>query len=198
MLLWMIACTGALPEDKTSDDSTPDSAVDSPVDTAPPGPFTLRLPAATSSEGLDHAAECEYTLSVDYECYNANPELRWENVPADAAALVLVFDDPDANGFDHWAVVNLPVDGGGLDAGISGQSASHTLPGESYELRNGFGFTGYLGSCPPSEHVYRWRMWAISEPLPADLTRFGQVEAQAEALSLGLAETCHIYGPATN
>lgn len=202
MLLLLFACTGATPDDKSTDDSAPstdDSAADdSADDSSPPPVFTITVPANTSSEGNPLADQCAFVLPVEYECTNANPEIRWENVPEGAAALVLVFDDPDARGFDHWAVVNLPTDGSGIEAGVSGQSAPGTLPGAAYELENGFGFQGYLGSCPPEPHVYRWRLWAISAPLPADLDRFGQVESQAEALSLGVAETCHVYGPATD
>lgn len=198
--LLFLACTGdktpteSPPPDSSTDDSAVDST-DSPVD---PGPFRLTVPALTSSEGDPLAAECPFVLPVAYECANPNPQILWENVPEGTVALALVFDDPDARGYDHWAVVNLPPEAGGIDEGVSGQTAPGTLPGEAYELENGFGWVGYLGSCPPSPHVYRWRLWALSAPLPTDLTRFGEVENQAEALSLGVAETCHIYGPATN
>ncbi|MFN7143424.1 MAG: hypothetical protein ACK4YP_06595, partial [Myxococcota bacterium] len=66
-----------------------------------------------------------------------------------------------------------------------------------YELENGFGFKGYLGSCPPEAHVYRWRVWALGEPLEEGLDRFAQVERQAEERALAVAETCHLYGPAS-
>jgi phosphatidylethanolamine-binding protein (PEBP) family uncharacterized protein len=42
---------------------------------------------------------------------NISPPLAWKNVPAKAAALVLIVDDPDAPSaqpFCHWVVVNLP------------------------------------------------------------------------------------------
>jgi Raf kinase inhibitor-like YbhB/YbcL family protein len=164
-------------------------------DTAPAGDFVVSLPAATPSDGDALADRCAWELSVDYECYNPNPEVRWENAPAGTAAFVLVLDDPDAGDFEHWAVVNIPATEDGLDAGISGQDIAHTLPGDAYELDNGFGFTGYLGSCPPEPHVYRWRVWALSAALDEGITRFSAVENQAGDAALGVAETCHIYGP---
>ena len=109
----------------------------------------------------------------------------------------VVAPEPHPNDFEHWAVVNLPGEATGLDPGISGQDEASDLPGDAYELENGFGFTGYLGSCPPEPHVYRWRLWALSEALPTDLDAFRQVINQSEDAALGLAETCHIYGPRT-
>lgn len=158
------------------------------------GAFTVTLPAATPYEG-ELGERCGQQLSVEYECRNPNPEVRWAGAPAGTVAFALVLDDPDAGEFDHWAVVNLPGDGGGIDAGVSGEGVEGTLPGEAYELENGFGFVGYLGSCPPEPHVYRWRLWALSAALDEGLSRFDQVERQAEAAALGLAETCHVYGP---
>ncbi len=198
-LFLLLACTAADPA-KDSDPSTgvdTDTPTDTDTtDTTPTGPFTLTIPANTSSKGNKLADQCPYQMDVIYECDNPNPEVRWQNPPAGTAAFALVFDDPDAGDFDHWAVVNIPGDATGLDAGISGDGVDGTLPGDAYELENGSGFTGYLGSCPGSPHVYRWRLWALSEPLDTDLTRFNQVENQAEAAMIDVAEACHIYGPA--
>ncbi len=190
LLPLLFACTGMpLPNDTSGNDTG--------TDTAPPGIFTLSLPGNPSSEGNALADQCAFELPVQYECYNPNPALHWENAPAGTAAFALLFDDPDAGDFPHWAVVNIPATETGLDEGISGRDISPTLPDGAYELENGFGYGGYLGSCPGSPHVYRWRLWALADPLPHDLSRFGQVENQAMDQALGEAATCHIYGPAT-
>ncbi|MDP2306441.1 MAG: YbhB/YbcL family Raf kinase inhibitor-like protein [Pseudomonadota bacterium] len=185
MLLLLTACTS------TPDDSGSYRDTDVPA----PGELAVSIPAATSSTDDPLVGRCAWKLDVSYECENPSPEVRWENPPEGTVAFALVFDDPDAGEFDHWAVVNLPTDATGLEAGVSGRGLGGGLPTGAYELENGSGFTGYLGSCPPEPHVYRWRLWALSEALPTDLDRFSQVENQAADVALGVAETCHIYGP---
>ncbi len=189
MLLLLLACTGGTPD---ADSGTPYVG---PDDTAEPGTFAIALPAATSSAG--HALEdrCAWQLDVAYECRNGNPEVVWTDPPAGTVAYALIFDDPDAGDYEHWAIVNIPVSYNNIDASTSGDGLGDDLPGGAYELENGFGFPGYLGSCPPEAHVYRWRVWALGEELEAGLERFAQVERQAEERALGMAETCHIYGP---
>jgi Raf kinase inhibitor-like YbhB/YbcL family protein len=159
--------------------------------------FAISLPAATSSAGHPNAAECDWQLSADYECAQPNPAIEWVDIPAEAAVLVLIFDDPDAGNFQHWAMVNIPATETGLAAAISGNSVTNTPPGDAYELENGVGWDGYLGSCPPAPHTYRWRLWAVSEPLPSELSTFADVAAAAESVSIDMAETCHVYGPRT-
>lgn len=202
LLSLLLACAGA-PKDEPADTAetgeTGDSgdsgeSGDSGDSGDSGGAFTLVLPAATAYDG-ELAGRCAQQLGVEYECRNPNPEVRWSGAPAGTVAFALVLDDPDADDFDHWAVVNLPGDGDGIEAGVSGDGVEGTLPGAAYELENGFGFVGYLGSCPPAPHVYRWRLWALSEALGEGLSRFDQVESQAEAAALGVAESCHVYGP---
>lgn len=158
-------------------------------------PFSLTIPALTSSAGHPNEAECDGQLPVEYECANASPEVAWSGAPSETVAYVLIFDDPDAGDYDHWAVVNIPADATGLIAGASGDGVTPTMPDGAYELDNGFGWTGYLGSCPPSPHTYRWRMWALPAPLAEGLTSFDEVEAAAASSAIGLAEACHVYGP---
>lgn len=196
ILSFFLGCQNTAKTPPIDDSEAHQDSVDS-TDTQTSLPFSITIPANTSSAGNDLADQCPYVMSVDYECYNPNPEVRWEGLPEGTAALALVFDDPDARDFDHWAVVNIPASEAGLATGISGEGISPQLPGAAYQLQNGFGFDGYLGSCPPAPHVYRWRLWALSAPLETGLSQFREVEQAAEAASLGLAETCHIYGPAS-
>jgi Raf kinase inhibitor-like YbhB/YbcL family protein len=189
LFLLLAACTASDKPDDTA------SLGETDTDSAAPGDFALSIPAATSSAGDPRADECAWALDATFECQNPSPEVRWENPPEGTVAFALVFDDPDAGEFDHWAVVNIPADATSLAAGASGSGIAADLPGAAYQLQNGSGFDGYLGSCPPESHVYRWRLWALSELLPTDLDRFSQVENQAADVALGEAETCHIYGP---
>ena len=71
------------------------------------------------------------------------------------------------------------------------------LPEGATELNNGFGFAGYLGSCPPANHTYRWRLWALSGTVDTAPADFAALEVAANALSLGVAEMSQTFGPKT-
>ena len=80
-------------------------------------------------------------------------------------------EDPDANGFVHWVMVNLPGGDSSMEEGESGSIPSPVIEGAS-----GSGDLGYIGPCPPSgEHGYVFTLYALSEALavgaqPSDLT----------------------------
>jgi len=68
-----------------------------------------------------------------------------------------IMDDPDANGFVHWVVYNIP--------GQVTQLPS-TLTTEGKNSRNQTGFTPF---CPPSntgEHHYRFRIFLLDPSAP--------------------------------
>jgi Raf kinase inhibitor-like YbhB/YbcL family protein len=101
-------------------------------------------------------------IPTEFSCDGANvsPPLSWTGVPAGTAALVLVVDDPDAGGFVHWIVLDLPGTDGSLPQGVS-PTADQPQQGTA-----GFGKAGWGGPCPPSgTHHYQFTMTAISAPL---------------------------------
>jgi len=143
-------------------------------------------------------------LPEDYECYQSNPAILWEGVPEGTEALALIFDDPTAGNFPHWAIYNIPPSATGLDEGISGQGVTNSPPAGASELENGFTYDGYLGSCPcsPTPNTYRWRLWALSEELPDPgpgnaSAQFNELADAAEDASIEELEMSHRYGPAT-
>lgn len=77
---------------------------------------------------------------------NANPPLRWSQVPDGTVELVLVCEDPDAPGqtFVHWMLA-------GIDPNLSGIEED-SLPEGTTEGLNDFGAAGYGGPCPPHGH----------------------------------------------
>ncbi|MGZ0147496.1 YbhB/YbcL family Raf kinase inhibitor-like protein [Kribbella sp. WER1] len=100
-----------------------------------------------------------------YTCDGAgtSPPLAWTGTPADAKALAIVVDDPDApNGtFTHWVVLDLAPDTTSLTEGAApaGKQAD-----------NSAGKPSYFGPCPPSgTHHYRFTVYALSKAtnLPA-------------------------------
>ena len=120
-------------------------------------------PAASSAFALTSSAFGEgEAIPQEFSCdgTNVSPPLSWTGVPSGAAALVLVVDDPDARGFVHWIVLDMPGTDGALPESVS-QTAATPQQG-----RNDFGDVGWGGPCPPSgTHHYRFALTAIAAPL---------------------------------
>lgn len=110
-------------------------------------------------------------IPSDHGCdgRDVSPPLAWSGVPDGTAAFALVVDDPDARGFVHWLVADIPSGTTSLEEG----SAAGIQGG------NDFGRTGYGGPCPPSgTHRYVFTVHALSESL--DLaSRFSADELSA-------------------
>ena len=130
----------------------------------------------------------------EFTCDGADvsPPLAWTGVPTGAGALVLVVDDPDARGFVHWIVLDLPGTDGGLPKGVSPTADS------PQQGRNDFGKVGWGGPCPPSgTHRYRFTLTAIAAPLGLTGQPSGEDVAAAlnEADVLGQAALSGTYRP---
>lgn len=92
---------------------------------------------------------------------DVSPPLQWQGTPAQARALALIVDDPDARGFIHWVAFDLTASGtGALPQAVS---ASPDAPSQGL---NGFGRIGWGGPCPPSgTHRYRFTLYALDDLL---------------------------------
>jgi Raf kinase inhibitor-like YbhB/YbcL family protein len=196
LALCLVACTGG---NDPTDTTTTDTEV-----SQDPGSFTLTVPDLVETTHTELADACDLELPEAFECANGNPEVIWARAPNTTSSFVLIFDDPDAGDFPHWAVWNIPAETTSLAEGASGRDVRANLPDGSSELDNGFGWTGYLGSCPPTPHVYRWRIWAVddtfsfTDPGGDAAASFEALAAAAEAAALGTATACHTYGPAVS
>lgn len=138
----------------------------------------LTSPAFEDGEAIP----ARYTCDGD----DLSPPLAWEGVPDGTAAFVLVVDDPDAGGFVHWLLADIPGDARELpEAGGDGVG----MPG-----RNDFGRTGWGGPCPPSgEHRYRFTLYALSEPIQVDPDAAGDVRDALAHRLLGEAGLTGVY-----
>ena len=95
-------------------------------------------------------------IPSQYACDGADvsPALEITGVPAGAASLALVMDDPDApmGTFDHWLVWNIPAETRRVEEGVEP---------EGVQGRTGFGGFGHGGPCPRSgTHRYRFTVCA--------------------------------------
>jgi Raf kinase inhibitor-like YbhB/YbcL family protein len=124
---------------------------------------------------------------------NVSPPLYWSRVPAEAKALALVVDDPDAPDpaaprmtWAHWVLYNIPASATGLPEAAS----SATMPQGTLQGRNDWHRLGYGGPCPPiGRHRYFFKLYALDALLPdlggpskADLERAmaGHVVGEAQ------------------
>ena len=190
-----IPLVGCPPVADDDDDASDDDDSTEPVDFAVWGPdFIDPIP-------YDHSYECEQNLPPENSCAQPNPEILWEGAPEGTESFVLIFDDPTAGNFPHWAIMNIPGDATSLAAGSSGDGAAGSIPGGSTELDNGFGYEGYLGSCPNGTNEYRWRLWALDTTLDPSLftgiasasAAYSQLADAADEARLERVQMCHVF-----
>jgi Raf kinase inhibitor-like YbhB/YbcL family protein len=151
----------------------------SPIGASSAAPTASSESSTASSEGPSmseqppSAASAAFTLTstafaeggaipTEFSCDGANvsPPLSWAGVPAGTEALVLVVDDPDARGFVHWIVLDLPGTDGSLPQAVSPTADS------PQQGTTSFGKVGWGGPCPPSgTHHYRFTLTALAAPL---------------------------------
>ena len=129
------------------------------------------------------------SIPVQHTCDgdNISPPLAWDDVPEGAAAFVLVVEDPDAGGFVHWLLTDIPGDSRELPEG-AGDAIG--MPGH-----NDFGLSGWGGPCPPSgEHRYVFTLYALSEPIQIEADASPQAVREAIAHRLiGEAQLTGVY-----
>jgi len=84
-----------------------------------------------------------------------NPTLVIEDIPAGTKSLALIVDDPDARGWVHWVVYDIPV---------VTRIEENSIPGK--QGMNDFGKKDYGGPCPPSgTHRYFFKIYALDKEL---------------------------------
>jgi Raf kinase inhibitor-like YbhB/YbcL family protein len=101
-----------------------------------------------------------------YTCDGAglSPHIHLPTPPSGTKSFLLVMDDPDASGFVHWLVYNIPPATRDIPEGASSPSG---LPAGAAEGANSMGNTGYFGPCPPAPdpHHYVLRVYALDTDL---------------------------------
>ncbi len=128
-------------------------------------------------------------IPVEFTCDGPGlvPPVAWSGVPADAAALALVVDDPDAprGTFTNWVVLDLPPTTEELSGG--------QLPHGSVEAANSGGGTSWYPPCPPSgTHRYRFTVYALARP--TGLSTGAQLETALSAIEDAAATQGRLVG----
>jgi Raf kinase inhibitor-like YbhB/YbcL family protein len=88
---------------------------------------------------------------------NLSPQFSISDIPAGTKSFALIMDDPDAWGFVHWVMY-------WNNANIT-SLAENTIPSGAVQGTNTAGLIGYLGPCPPSDHRYNIRVYALNSVL---------------------------------
>jgi hypothetical protein len=117
--------------------------------------MTLTITSPAFAEGA--------AIPSRYSCDGAgvSPEIVWSGAPDGTQALALTVIDPDAGGFVHWLVYDIP---GAADGSLPENVG--TGSGAPPQGKNGRGARGYTGPCPPSgTHHYVFTLYALDRPL---------------------------------
>jgi hypothetical protein len=144
-----------------------------------PEEMTLTSPAFGEGESVPTRFSCDGD--------GVSPPLAWDAVPDGTAAFALLVTDPDAGGFVHWVLSDIPGDVGELP---EGEGDTIGKPG-----RNSGGGTGWTGPCPPSgEHRYEFRLYALSEPLGlSEAASADDLRAAVSDLAVGQGMLTAVY-----
>ena len=126
-------------------------------------------------------------IPSEHTCDGADtsPPLAWSDAPDGTESFALIVDDPDARGFVHWVLTDIPGDARELPAG---EGDSIGTPGP-----NDFGRSGWGGPCPPSgSHRYVFTLYALPGPI-SNATDADAVRSQAEESALARATLTGVY-----
>jgi Raf kinase inhibitor-like YbhB/YbcL family protein len=96
-----------------------------------------------------------------------SPPLTVNEVPTGAETLALTMTDPDANGYVHWLVWNVPADLSAWPEGVDPGDTAEELGGAA-QGASSRGTNGYVGPCPPTgdgAHTYRFVLYAVDATL---------------------------------
>ena len=99
-----------------------------------------------------------------------SPPLTWSGVPASAAGLVLIMDDPGAPAgtWVHWVLYDLPPNAPGLAEGVprTERLDNGAAQGACWGVTS-FERLGYYGPCPPpgAPHRYEFKLYAVDRKL---------------------------------
>jgi hypothetical protein len=85
----------------------------------PAAPSTTPGPEVTTMQLTSDAFAEGASIPAEHTCDGADisPPLAWDGVPDGTQSFALIVDDPDARGFVHWVLTNIPGEARELPAG---------------------------------------------------------------------------------
>ncbi|MGQ9493296.1 MAG: YbhB/YbcL family Raf kinase inhibitor-like protein [Anaerolineae bacterium] len=148
LLLYIMLLVWALTSCRPGPTST---ATLRPREASPAAPFVLTSPAFEAGQSIPRQYTCDGQ--------DMSPPLQWSEPPLETKSFALIVDDPDARGWVHWMLYNLPAITRSLPEAIP---TGAELPDGSRQGKNSWGKMQYGGPCPPSgTHRYSFRLYAL-------------------------------------
>lgn len=97
---------------------------------------------------------------------DVSPALDWSGAPTGTKTFTLIVDDPDAKGWAHWVLYDLPASATALPENVAKTDTLADLGGARQGMTD-FRRVGYGGPCPPPgrPHHYHFKLYALDTAL---------------------------------
>ena len=100
---------------------------------------------------------------------NQSPQLSWTNAPSNTVEFAIVMDDESTPGCNtginacvHWGLFN-------IKSSTTSLIENATINPPMTESQNGAIGKDYEGPCPPSTHIYKFTVYALSSDITPDM-----------------------------
>jgi len=115
----------------------------------------ISMKISSPAFGPNESIPSKYTCDGE----NVNPPLQFQDIPDGTKSLVLIVDDPEAAAgiWVHWLVWNISPE-------IS-QIEENSVPANAIQGTTSFERADYGGPCPPEEHSYFFKLYALDVEL---------------------------------
>lgn len=167
-----------------------DAGIDSSMPDTPGPAFTVTSPAIMEGGTFPLAAVCVNKGGAD-----KSPELVFSNPPPGTMSYAVVLTDL-TNMLVHCAIYDIPATATGLVADVDKVYAPPDAPG-AHQTLSISNQRGYAGPCPPSAHMYQFKVYALPTavlPMSSQSTSKEQVVMKV-ATNLGTATLTTTFTP---
>lgn len=167
-------------------------APDLPKDASIVPVFAVTSPTITEGGEIPPAHVCTNKGGM-----NQSPELVFANVPSGTMSFAVVLTDL-SNNLVHSAIYDIAGTAPGLPADVDKVYAPPDVPGAHQTVSYQMAVRGYNGPCPPNEHMYQFKIYALGtatlDGATMDTTK-EEVVSTATAANLGTATLTATFTP---
>ncbi len=136
-------------------------------------PAPVAPPAATEKQFALTSTLFENNAALPTECTadgaGTSPPLAWADAPKATVTFAIMMDDPQAGGFVHWIIWNIPASTSSLPAAVPQDLEVKDPQGAMQGVTSwGKERPGYWGSAPgrgSGQHHYTFTVYALDAPI---------------------------------